>query len=419
MSLARSLPRSARGRHDATDSTFRFRRRRGTSEFGGPATILMVHDYPPVTGGGLALAVQELARLFGDEFRFLVRTSRLVDHFADDRGRVDVNRATGEPKCTVASPRHAIGSLRGAAALIVHWTFSFRQLSTLSLLLGPVLGRPTVCVIHTAPAHCDYNRIRRLPLPVRRLLLLFARVLLRRCQAVVALSATHAAALAEAGITPERILPLPVAPSRDYDDAYGHRAQHRGALTTIGIAGELSLLKGADALPALLQALTPEYAFRIAGRGPFSEPLARAVERLSPAQRARIVLSDRLEPARMPAFYREIDCLLVLSHTESQCRVALEAMLAGVVVVARPAGGIVDLIVDGKTGFLVDVPDPSSVRACLGRISENPEEAAAVRSLAREAARRAFDESRREWRYFLHGLVGRQPSAGTPDRRRW
>jgi glycosyltransferase involved in cell wall biosynthesis len=112
---------------------------------------------------------------------------------------------------------------------------------------------------------------------------------------------------------------------------------------TIDIASELSVLEGADEIPRLLRSLTPEFAFRIIGRGSFASQLQNCVRGLEPAQQARILLFDRLKPEQVPDFYQSVNCLLVCSRTEAHSRVVLEAMLAGVVILARPTDRTVDL----------------------------------------------------------------------------
>lgn len=68
--------------------------------------------------------------------------------------------------------------------------------------------------------------------------------------------------------------------------------------------------------------------------------------------------------------------------TEGQGVVILEAMRAGVPVVASAVGGIVDLIVDGETGFLVPEKDPEALSAVLARLLNSPEERMRVATAA-------------------------------------
>jgi glycosyltransferase involved in cell wall biosynthesis len=360
--------------------------------------VLMVHDYPPLTGGGLALGVREITAALHDEFEFRILSSRSHDHFADDRERLTSTSTSHESVGTLVTPRQALRWLRKADVVMVHWTFSFRRLSTLLLLLAPLLRKPTVLVVQTAPDHCVYNRMRHLPAGLRHWLVSLVCAAARRCSLVVALSHTQAAALADAGFPVPRVVALPVA-----TDPYGRawRAREGEPMRTIMILGELSELKGADAIPALLPVLASQFSVRIVGKGPLARTVALAVAALPPSSRANVAISDPVDPVKVPRLYEEADYLLVLSRTESQSRVTLEAMLSGVVVLARPVGGVRDLITNNANGFLIDPDDPVSVRELLVRLSNDLVEVDHIRLRARTVAARAYDRSRIEWRRVL------------------
>jgi 1,2-diacylglycerol 3-alpha-glucosyltransferase len=359
--------------------------------------VLMTHDYPPCTGGGLALAARELARLLDADGvgRPEILSSRLHDHFTDDRGCLDAD--------LVRTLVGALRRIRQCDVLVAHWTFSFRWLATLSLLVGPLLHKRTVCVIHTSPAHVEHNRIRRLPVALRRLLLRTAARLMRRCHAVVALGESHQDACARWGIEVTHVLPFWVpAPGARADTG---RAADSAGWPTVGIAGELSHLKGTDRLVPILQEVSSRLRFHIAGTGPLAEGLARSVGRLPPSQRRNVVLLGRLPPHRMPDFFQDVDLLLVLSRTEAQPRIVLEAMAHGVVVVAGRDSGVDDLIRDGVTGILVDASDP-------GRCAEQLVALTRDRSLRERIGRQAVcfadrhrAACRRGWQEFLGGLA--------------
>lgn len=350
--------------------------------------VLMVHDYPPMTGGGLALAVRELAALVPDAFEVIICSSRTVDHFADDRD---------EPGARAASPRWS--TLVRYDCIVVHWTFSFRWLSTLAVALAPVVGRPVLCVIHTAPDHCEYNRLSAWPVRLRRGALGVVARLMSRCDEVIALSPSHAEALLQAGLPVTRVLPIPVDTARRYVGGVERMPWSRHV--AIGVVGELSVLKGSDDLPPIVRALVPAHKVVVAGRGPYSHALLSFVATLEPAARAAVVLVDRVPPERMPELYRELDCLLLCSRTESQSRVALEAMLAGVIVLGRPTTGVVDVLVDGRTGFCIDPDDPGSVRTLLDRLLDEPDLVAAVRDSARSHAAQLTGRAERDWAELL------------------
>ena len=83
--------------------------------------------------------------------------------------------------------------------------------------------------------------------------------------------------------------------------------------------------------------------------------------------------------------------MLVLPSLEDNCPMAvLEAMAAGVPVVASRVGGLPDLIEDGRTGFFCDPLDASSMAGAIKRVLQNPSEAAEVARQAKERARDRF-----------------------------
>ena len=83
--------------------------------------------------------------------------------------------------------------------------------------------------------------------------------------------------------------------------------------------------------------------------------------------------------------------LVVLPSLEDNCpMVVLEAMAAGVPVVAAEVGGLPDLIAEGKTGFFCNPLDPASMRSAAERALTHPELAANVAANARTSARQRF-----------------------------
>lgn len=83
--------------------------------------------------------------------------------------------------------------------------------------------------------------------------------------------------------------------------------------------------------------------------------------------------------------------LLALPSLEDNCPMAvLEAMAAGVPVIAANVGGVPDLVEENVTGFLCDPNDPESMRATVSKTLENPARARTVAEAARNAARQRF-----------------------------
>lgn len=83
--------------------------------------------------------------------------------------------------------------------------------------------------------------------------------------------------------------------------------------------------------------------------------------------------------------------LLVLNSLEENCpMVILEAMAAGVPVVASRIGGVPDLVADGRTGLLCDPGDPASLPGQVEKALANPGMMAELASRTRKLAEDRF-----------------------------
>jgi glycosyltransferase involved in cell wall biosynthesis len=86
---------------------------------------------------------------------------------------------------------------------------------------------------------------------------------------------------------------------------------------------------------------------------------------------------------------REVDIVVHPSLTEGLSNVILEAMAAGVPVVATRVGGNPELVEDGRTGFLVPVENADEIADAICRLLDQPEMARAFGNRARQ---RVIDE---------------------------
>ena len=90
----------------------------------------------------------------------------------------------------------------------------------------------------------------------------------------------------------------------------------------------------------------------------------------------------------------EAACFLLTSDYEGLPYTVLEAMAAGVPVVATRVGGVPEQVVDGETGFLFEPGDPSAAAAAVERILAAPDGAARLGDAGRERVRRKFSRER-------------------------
>lgn len=143
--------------------------------------------------------------------------------------------------------------------------------------------------------------------------------------------------------------------------------------------GDLSRDKGVDVLLEAYEKLDGATPLVLAGR-----PVDTADWALPPGAR---VLGE-LPHAEVLALLRSARAVVVPSVWPDPCpTVVLEAMAAGRPVVAAASGGIVDLVVDGRTGHLVPPGDPGALAAALDSLLADPEQARAVGAAGRDRVR--------------------------------
>jgi glycosyltransferase involved in cell wall biosynthesis len=73
------------------------------------------------------------------------------------------------------------------------------------------------------------------------------------------------------------------------------------------------------------------------------------------------------------------------SHHEGMPNAVLEAMAAGLPVIATRVGGVPELLTDGVTGLLVPPQSPGELAKAIGRIAEDPELRVRLGTAARES----------------------------------
>ena len=179
--------------------------------------------------------------------------------------------------------------------------------------------------------------------------------------------------------------------------APGKRA---GARTALGLpdgvpiilfVGRIQPLKGVELAVATLGAMAHRDAVLVIVGGVSGvdghAELARArslASRLGVAERIRFV--DPQPHHILSSYYRAADLVIVPSRSESFGLVALEAAACGTPVVASAVGGLLNLVDDGDTGFLIEDRDPARFAAAADLILADPAMAAAMAAKAAERA---------------------------------
>jgi glycosyltransferase involved in cell wall biosynthesis len=73
------------------------------------------------------------------------------------------------------------------------------------------------------------------------------------------------------------------------------------------------------------------------------------------------------------SLYNAADLHVLTSDTEGIPGVVLEAALAGLPSVATRVGGVMDCILDGKTGFLIDPDDENEIGSAISQLLQDPD----------------------------------------------
>jgi glycosyltransferase involved in cell wall biosynthesis len=203
-----------------------------------------------------------------------------------------------------------------------------------------------------------YNRLDRQSLP--------------HADRVVTVCQAFARELESKGIRGNRISVLhnSIRPGPQADKAAaGDLRKHLGIKTdekVILAVGRLSKEKAQiDLIPAFgeLHRTNPELKAKlvIAGDGPERAQLETAARKLAIAD--QIVFAGQV--ADMRPYYAIADVLVNASHSEGSPYVLLEAMAAGVPIVATAVGGVPEMLTDNETGLLVPPQDTAAMSAAI------------------------------------------------------
>lgn len=154
----------------------------------------------------------------------------------------------------------------------------------------------------------------------------------------------------------------------------------------IGFAGRLTPVKGPHILLRAAASLVAGHSavtVVLAGEGPLRGELEGQVHELGLAERVRFLgAAPDIRPLLAAA-----DAWAIPSLAEGGGIVALEAMAAGVPLVASAVGGITESVVDGDSGLLAPPGDPAALADALQRVLADPALASRLSAGGRARAR--------------------------------
>jgi len=195
------------------------------------------------------------------------------------------------------------------------------------------------------------------------------RWMVKRADAIASVSLRDLALLEERyGAPPDRLYWIPnavdTAPFRSH-------VRHQRDPPVLLYVGRLEATKGADLLPSIVSGLDAEgldFRLEVAGDGSLRSRIEASLRQYD----GRVRFHGSVPHSRIPELLSRAYVLLLPSRIEGVPTVCLEALAAGVPIVAANIGGTHEIVRDGLTGFLCTPGDVKGFVDRLRYLIENP-----------------------------------------------
>jgi glycosyltransferase involved in cell wall biosynthesis len=205
-----------------------------------------------------------------------------------------------------------------------------------------------------------YNRVDRWSLPAADRLVTVCEAFARE------LSGTTGVALGNISVQHNAVRPKPAAAADDVQALRTRLGIADGERIVLAV-GRLSREKAhVDLLAAykILQDTNPAISSKliIVGDGPERSRLEAAAT----AQGLEVIFAGQL--SKVQVFYAAADVFVLPSHSEGSPNVLLEAMAAGLPIVATAVGGVPEVVQHEESALLVPAQDPGAIAAAIARV---------------------------------------------------
>jgi glycosyltransferase involved in cell wall biosynthesis len=156
--------------------------------------------------------------------------------------------------------------------------------------------------------------------------------------------------------------------------------------TTIAMVARVDPAKDHETLVRAVEQMNAPPRIVLIGAGTASREFIHKVTAWAPTANEKIALLD--ERADVPAQLARAGIFVLMSHFEGLPLSIIEAMRAGLPVVASAVGGVHELVSHGENGFLVQAGDVRTLKNALTRLVGSCE----LRARMGAASRRIFEE---------------------------
>lgn len=200
-------------------------------------------------------------------------------------------------------------------------------------------------------------------------------------------------------VPPSKVVNVGTAVRLDSFDEGVDRTRVRGEFglgrddVVAAIVGRLHEQKGLEAaiesVPAILER-EPRFRLLLVGAGPLEDVLRTIVSRESLG--SAVILAGRRDD--VPEVLAAADLLILPSESETAPLTVLEAMAAGLPVVATDVGGVGEAVESGVTGVLIEPRDPRAIAEAVLSVVALPDGGAAMGRAGRRTVRERFSRDR-------------------------
>jgi glycosyltransferase involved in cell wall biosynthesis len=327
-----------------------------------------------MTIGGAELMARVVAlRIDPDRFErslILTRPGAVDDREELEAAGVKVFELDRRSKADVLEWRHLVRFLRRERIDVIH---AHKFGSNVNAVVFGRLARVPVIVSHEHTWSYEGGPMRRL---------LDKHLVGRLSDRVLTESPEDARRMAELeGLDPAKIQVVPIAPW-SYE-LHAGRGPSRDVRAEAGlpedavVVGTIAVLRPQKALHLLVEAAArlvpenPQLHVLIGGEGEERPRLERLIADAGIGDRMRIL--GRFAPSEVPDFLSALDIAVNCSEFEGTPGAVLEAMAAGLPMVATRVGGVPGLVEDGVSGILVERGDADALTDGIRRLLDDPE----------------------------------------------
>ncbi|MEI6863745.1 MAG: glycosyltransferase family 4 protein [Candidatus Adlerbacteria bacterium] len=163
----------------------------------------------------------------------------------------------------------------------------------------------------------------------------------------------------------------------------GELKPHEG--TVLITASRLVHKNAIDDVLRALPLLPQNVVFKILGTGPEEATLKTLAKK--EGVESRVEFLGHVDHAQLPGMLHAADIFIRPSRSEGMGNAFIEAMAAGLPIIATAVGGIPDFLQDGETGFVIDVDSPQNIAAVVKSALQNPEETKRIAHAGQELSK--------------------------------